>query len=68
VDYTINFQIYCTFSSLIEFSKVRLFKATGTYSNFDQNKVIYKSIRPQREEKLYLMKRSRTNLNAGEYM
>jgi hypothetical protein len=43
------------FSSLLEYTKVRLFQTTDAYSSFERIKVIYKTFRLSKEEKLYVM-------------
>jgi hypothetical protein len=43
------------FSSLFESAKVRLFQTTDAYSSFERIKVIYKTFRLSKVEKLYVI-------------
>jgi hypothetical protein len=45
------------FSSLLNSAEVRLLQATDTYSSFEPIKVLYRTFRLPREERLYAMKR-----------
>jgi hypothetical protein len=56
------------FLSLLESAKVRLFQATDAYSRFESTKAVYKTFRPSKEEKLYVIKRiSPSSFSAREY-
>jgi hypothetical protein len=49
------------YSRLVESARVRLFQTKDAYSDFERIKVLYKTFRPSKEEKLYAKKRNSLN-------